>query len=174
MPANTTQIRKAVIEDAPAIARVHVHSWQKAYAHLFSSKDLEQMSIPEKTKLWKKSMDQGLLHTLVAESNKQIIGFISVGPERQTNSSSSNREVWAFYVLPEHWSTGVGQSLWLEAQKKLIAQGTKNIILWVFINNPRARRFYEAAGFTPEPNSMQQFELSGVTLEEIRYTHNLG
>ncbi|WP_215843392.1 GNAT family N-acetyltransferase [Acidithiobacillus montserratensis] len=173
MPANTPQIRKAAIEDAPAIARVHVTSWQKAYAHLFPSKYLEQISVWEKTEMWEKSIEQDVAHTLVARYNKQIIGFISIGPERHINNSSSNLEVWAFYVLPEHWSTWVGQSLWKEAQKILVAQGTPKISLWVFDNNPRAKRFYEAAGCTPELNSVQQFELDGVILEEIRYTQHL-
>lgn len=54
---------------------------------------------------------------------------------------------------------------------KLKEQGHAQIFLWVFAQNPRARRFYEAMGFKTDGESKTlNF---GIPLEVIRYRKEL-
>jgi len=48
--------RPAVIEDAPAIARVHIESWKTTYAGIFPDNLLEQLSIPDRTRFWNETL----------------------------------------------------------------------------------------------------------------------
>ncbi|MEU4360523.1 GNAT family N-acetyltransferase [Promicromonospora sp. NPDC023987] len=54
-------------------------------------------------------------------------------------------ELWALYVLSERHGTGIA-ALLLDKALPLTAPAE----LWVSDANPRARRFYEKHGFTPD------------------------
>ncbi|MEA1854613.1 MULTISPECIES: hypothetical protein [Cytobacillus] len=46
-------IRKAVIEDAMGIAKVHVDSWRSTYATIFPQEYLNRLSYEKRETLWK-------------------------------------------------------------------------------------------------------------------------
>jgi len=46
------------------------------------------------------------------------------------------------------------------------------VSLWAIAGNERAIQFYLAAGFQPEPQSIKEFMLGGVQLQEVRYVFN--
>jgi RimJ/RimL family protein N-acetyltransferase len=52
-------------------------------------------------------------------------------------------------------------------------QGCTTCSLWVFARNERALRFYRAAGFAQESPVAKTFELSGATIEEVRFVARL-
>ena len=45
----------------------------------------------------------------------------------------------------------------------------KTLTLWVLEDNPRARRFYEAVGFTPDGATKSEKLREDVVLHEVRY-----
>ena len=53
-------------------------------------------------------------------------------------------EIVAIHTLPESWGTGLGTAMLTEAQRQI---GNKDMFLWAFKENKRARRFYEKHGF---------------------------
>jgi len=79
----------------------------------------------------------------------------------------------AFYVLPSHWSRGVGRSLWLACLSALVESGFSQVTLWVMQNNLRGIRFYESAGFAAESGYMEEFELGGILLKELRFVRHI-
>ena len=56
-------------------------------------------------------------------------------------------EVFAIYVAAEHWSTGAGRALMQAGVESSDRRRLTEIRLWVFEDNPRARRFYERVGY---------------------------
>lgn len=62
-------------------------------------------------------------------------------------------ELYAIYVDPGWWSTGIGRSLMDEVLAATRAGRYERIGLWVLEKNARARRFYERAGFEPDGGS---------------------
>ena len=162
-------IRPAVLNDAEAIAKVHVLSWQKAYLDILAPDYLAQLSIEERSAMWAKSISQKYLQISVAEIDEMVAGFISIGPSRDDDCTPADKELWAIYVAPQYWSMGVGRNLWLQAEETLKIIATENIYLWVFSQNERARGFYEAVGFKAETNRLDNFYLGGKKVEKIRY-----
>ena len=56
-------------------------------------------------------------------------------------------EIVALYSTEPYWGTGVGQRMMDFALAEIKQLGYGKVTLWVFEDNPRARRFYEKYGF---------------------------
>lgn len=87
------------------------------------------------------------LHVLVTEGGGEVIGFASFGPSRDHDAGVSTAEVYAIYLAPEWFGTGVGRRLFARTVKELSGLGFRDSTLWVLELNDRARRFYEVAGW---------------------------
>jgi GNAT superfamily N-acetyltransferase len=149
-------LRSGTPADAEAVARVQIASWQAAYAHLFSVEQLGAIPLAERTSFWER------FPPIVAEVDGEVVGFVAAG----------DRELYAIYVHPDHWGTGVGRELIHAGEAKLRALGNTAVFLWVFEDNPQARHFYEAAGWSTdgETNEAEQF---GMSAPVVRYTKTL-
>jgi GNAT superfamily N-acetyltransferase len=159
-------IRAGTPEDAEAVARVHVETWRVAYDHVFPREELERMAterVDRRAEMHRRSPP------IVAEADGEIIGFVSVGP---ANDEDADGELYAIYVLPAHWGTGVGRDLIQTAEDRLRELGHEDAILWVLEDNPRARRFYEAAGWLHDGNR-RPIEVFGIEVPEVRYAKPL-
>jgi GNAT superfamily N-acetyltransferase len=81
-------------------------------------------------------------------------------------------EVLALYLDPEAVSKGVGGALLSHAVADFRQRGFRRATLWVLESNERARRFYEAAGWTPD-GARKSEERPGFLLHEVRYQISL-
>jgi GNAT superfamily N-acetyltransferase len=165
------EIRPARVEDAAEIARVHVESWQVAYADVFPAAFLASIDVEARRRLAVKMLKEETPPTLVADVDGRIAGFVSFGESRDDDARGCG-EVYAIYVAPESWRLGLGRELLRHAEETLLGAGFRAAMLWVLEENPRARRFYEAMGWTPDGKS-KQIERGGVETAEIRYRRNL-
>ena len=52
MAFDETSIRAAVVEDAAAIAEVHVASWKTTYKRIFPDSVLEGLSVSDRAHFW--------------------------------------------------------------------------------------------------------------------------
>lgn len=157
-------IRPGTPEDAEAVARVQVASWQQGYAHLFSEEQLSGISLPDRTRFWTR------FPPIVAEVDEEVVGFVNVGPAHHEEDADS--ELSAIYVHPSHWGTGVGRALIEAGEARLREQGFSSAILWVWGDNPRARRFYEAAGWATD-GAEKDAEFWGMSGRVVRYAKRL-
>ena len=165
-------IRSAIPSDAKAIAQVHIRSWQQAYRDLMPSEYLGYLAktLPQRVSYWTNTIQSGDSTLLVAELDKQVIGWISVGASRDPDAAMDNAgEVMALYVLEEHWQTGIGRALWNAGLQSLNEQRHSRLTLWVLVRNDRAIRFYRKAGWAEETETRRNLVRGGVTLEEVRY-----
>ncbi|MBL8352799.1 MAG: GNAT family N-acetyltransferase [Burkholderiaceae bacterium] len=166
------QVRPARPGDARAVAEIHVRAWQAAYAAIVPAEYLASLSIEKHEALWSDGIAKGSPQLLVAVESQQVLGWVSFGPSRDDDASAGVGEVWAFYVAPSAWGSGVGKTLWSHMLPLLQRQGLRRITLWVFPENERAARFYRSLGFTLEPGSARQFTLGGVLLNEVRHVRD--
>ncbi|MEZ4734028.1 MAG: hypothetical protein R3E79_43600 [Caldilineaceae bacterium] len=76
-------VRAAKPADAPAIADVHIVSWQVAYRGLLPDTLLDTLSLEQRTQEWREilALPRGS-RTLVYEEGDRIVGFAGVGPCR--------------------------------------------------------------------------------------------
>ena len=157
-------VRVAVPDDAPAILRVRLDSWEAAYGpylppHVWA----EQRRAADPARLTGGIADG--LRGLVAEVDATIRGYVFHGPSRDDDLAGTT-EIFAIYADPRSWSTGVGRALMTAA---IDAIGTRPITLWVLEVNDRARRFYERAGFAADGARQQAHLPASVELPEVRY-----
>jgi GNAT superfamily N-acetyltransferase len=168
-------VRAAEPADARGIARVHVAAWQAGYEGLLPAPFLAGLSVPKRAARW-----QGILaepsdqraRTLVAERGGSVVGFASVGPSRDDDADPVSGELWAIYVDPQHWGTGIGHVLHVAALEALQADGATSASLWVLQGNDRATRFYERHGWAADGASKTDWR-DDVRLDELRYRTSL-
>ena len=157
-------IRPGTPEDADGAARVHVETWQAAYAHALPADQLAALSVDQRASGWRRWPP-----TFVAEEAGVIVGFIAVGA---TRDGDADAELFSLYVHPDSWGTGIGRALIEAGEHRLRERGHTTAILWVLEDNPRARRFYELAGWTAD-GTEREIELFGFHLPEVRYAKRL-
>jgi GNAT superfamily N-acetyltransferase len=152
-------IRAGTAEDAGAVARVQVRTWQTAYARVFPRERLAELTLDAREAQWRESPP------LVAQVGETVVGFVSVGPCHENESVG---ELFAIYVVPDHWGSGVGRELIAAGEERLRELGYTDAVLWVLEDNPRARQFYERAGWSDD-GERRLITILGVEAPEIRY-----
>jgi ribosomal protein S18 acetylase RimI-like enzyme len=166
------EIRAATVEDAEAIATVHVLSWQSTYRGIMPEKFLSELSVERRSSMWRKSLRAGTPSVLVAYTNEAIAGWIAFGACRDADKGSAWAEVQALYILPEFWGKGIGKRLSDSARRSLRNAGYSFVALWVLSENHHARAFYNRIGFTHD-DSKKVISIDGVWLTQLRYHYSL-
>jgi RimJ/RimL family protein N-acetyltransferase len=75
-------------------------------------------------------------------------------------------------LAPEAWGRGLGRTLLEAATTKLRDSGYREAVLWVLDGNARARRFYEAAGWSADGTAKRE-DMGGTLVTEVRYRREL-
>lgn len=168
-------IRLATVEDAAAIAQVHVASWQEAYKGLLPTNLLNSLSVERRQTWWEKSLadESGEATTLVCEVKNKIVGFCSFGPSRDTDVDKTVGEIYAIYVRAAHWNKGYGYALISQALEMLKSKGLHRATLWLLEGNNRTKKFYERVGFIGERTSKIE-KLGKTTVRERRFNYTFG
>ncbi|MFF2848972.1 GNAT family N-acetyltransferase [Streptomyces sp. NPDC058001] len=172
-----TDLRVRAMRDADceAVAAIRIGGWRTAYAELLPRTYLDALDVTEDAARRRTHLAQGngRVANLVAERDGEVVGWCAHGPGRDDDTHAQDAEVYALYVRPDTFSTGVGRTLLTRAVRDRTADGHRRLLLWVLKENHRARRFYEAAGFTPD-GSEEPFDVEGTAVPEVRYTLPLG
>jgi GNAT superfamily N-acetyltransferase len=144
-------VRRAVRSDARQIAEVHVRAWRAAYRGLLPDEVLDGLSVEDRERSWRELLSDpdGRSFTLVAAGGEPgVEGFCAVAvPSRDHDADALTAEVAATYVAPGRWRTGIGSALLRTALEELRSGGWREVTLWVFAENDRARSFYAKFGF---------------------------
>lgn len=176
------QIRAARREDADAIADVHVASWRAGYAHVFPESVLYADDFDASRRSfwtgWRFAPGHRLAVAVETRpddpSDERVVGFASYGPERERARGFTGRgEVWAFYLHPDAWGTGVATDLLSHTEDRLRAEGFAEAVLWVLDDNPRARTFYERFGWTASGIVADFDDYCEVKVPEVEYRKTL-
>lgn len=119
---------------------------------------LDNLSVADRTSMWERSIPAG--GVWVGLVDDEVVGFAAAGPSREPDAAF---QLYAIYVLPSAWGTRVGFEL-----AEAAVGDERDVVVWVFDENPRARRFYERFGFRADGVSKTE-AVGGATLKEIRY-----
>ncbi|WP_183143320.1 GNAT family N-acetyltransferase [Paraburkholderia sp.] len=162
------EVREANVEDAEAIATVHVATWQAAYIGIIPEQFLNDLTVTGRTAGWQKALGSGRIRVLLAHTGNMLVGWVAFGRCRDEDKDGQWAEVEAFYVLPSWWGKGVGRSLSDAAQTRLRDAGYKHVALWVLAENHRAIAAYQKLGFAHDGTS-KSAQIGGASLVELRY-----
>jgi ribosomal protein S18 acetylase RimI-like enzyme len=188
------EIRPATAADEPIITQIRRETWFAAYAQIIDPEIIERMTAPRGDASAGPGPDRTSLVAVAspgadAAGPGVIVGYASFGPERtvaslaavgsgtspgafsQAGLAGETGELYAVYVSPARWSTGAGRALTDAVLDGLRVAGYRRVVLWTLIENARARRFYDKAGFAPDGATNILPALGHV--EELRYVRDL-
>jgi len=165
-------IREAEAADADAVAAVHVRAWQAAYRGLLPDAYLDALRPQERASRYTfGSPDPAAPRTMIAAIDGAVAGFASFGASRDPDAPHAG-ELFALYVDPGNWRSGVGGALLHDACERLCARGHEEALLWVLAGNERAARFYLARGWRSDGAEREE-DPRGVTARVRRYRRSL-
>jgi ribosomal protein S18 acetylase RimI-like enzyme len=168
------RIRRAAHSDATAIGRVHVETWQSAYAGLLPDAMLAHMSDVRHSAMWARALSDATeaRGIFVADDEATgVVGFGSCGPVRDPPEELDDKarrvgEVYLLYVEPDFQNQGLGRRLLDALFRQLHADGFDTAVLWMLAENP-TRFFYEGLG--GELVGQRTDTFAGVDVDEVAY-----
>ncbi|WP_421843606.1 GNAT family N-acetyltransferase [Mycobacterium sp.] len=163
-------MREAVVDDAMAVAQVHVRSWQQSYRGLIDQDYLDALR-PEDSASRYGFGDPHGPRTMVAVDSETVCGHVTIGQARDADVADTG-EVWSLYVDPSRWGAGIGRILIDAGCGHLRQAGYRHASLWVLSENMRARRFYELAGWWPDGHDRIDI-IGGGSVRQVRYRTDL-
>jgi len=165
------KLRRATADDAPALAKVHVDSWQVAYRGIVPDSHLARFTYQRREEGFRKAIAANLEETYLLEDEENGgcgVAILTIGASRDADlNTTSVGELWGIYITPAYWRKGIGRMLVRETERLLHERGYTQVVLWVLEDNLEARRFYEAVGFVLD-GGRKVVEL-GKPMNAVRY-----
>lgn len=157
-------IRRALPDDAPALARVHQEAWRTAYQGIIPHGALTRMIARRQPQWWTRaaSYGEGLL---VLEFDGQVQGYASFGQTRLRHSTTG--EIFELYLAPVFQGAGLGKRLFLAARRALQDRGYSGLVVWALEENRTACEFYARLGGEPGLTAPERY--GTVTLKRVAY-----
>ena len=168
------QVRFATLQDASAVAALHVRACRAAYAGQVPDAHWDATPMPKRVAYWKEAIEFGEPQVMVAIQGQEMVGFVGFDRSRDPKSKNTTGEIWAIYVAPERIGQGVGLALWDAAREGLEDEGCTDVTVWLPLLHEQTLRFHEVAGFKREMNTARTVPLGGVKVEEVRLKRKLG
>lgn len=140
-------IRPAHLDDAKAVAELHVAVWRHTYHTLAPAKAFVILDEEHRFASWSKRLAAGAGDrvVLLAEGDHGLVGLVAADAPAE-EVFGGRREIKHLYVDPHHKRQGIGRSLLEGLAARLADQGHRSAAAGVVAGNRSAIAFYEAQG----------------------------
>lgn len=140
--------RDATAADLPAIDRVFRQSFCDTFADLYDPADLAAFFASFTPEAWAGEFADPRYRFRVAEVDGEIVGYLKLGPSAlPVETDKRALELRQIYVLKAHHGSGIAAALSEWAIDEARRGGFEELYLTVYVDNHRARRFYDRYGF---------------------------
>ena len=140
--------RDATPPDLRAIDRVFRQSFRDTFAHLYRPEDLAEFLGQFTPEAWAGEFTDPRYRFRVSEVGGEVVGFVKLGPSALPFETKAKAiELRQLYVLKEHHGSGIAVALTDWAIEEARRQGFEELYLTVYVDNHRAKRFYDRYGF---------------------------
>lgn len=140
-------IRDVEPGDEKVLAYIQTESWKAAFKDILSPEDLACYADVDKAE----QMYKHLLEEQIANGRILFVGgkpyCIAYWDKSREEAMMGYAELICIHSLQEQWHKGYGTRMMNYVLNEVRKQGYRNIHLWVFADNVRARKFYESIGF---------------------------
>jgi len=142
------EYRDAGAGDAATLAALFAEAFTDTFGTLYHPADLAAFLAGHTAAHWTAQLADPAYAIRIGEAEGVAGAFVKLGPPslpiERTRPSIELRQL---YVLPAHKGSGAAQAAmdWVIATAR--ARGAQDLFLSVYIDNHRARRFYERYGF---------------------------
>ncbi|MEQ1593576.1 MAG: GNAT family N-acetyltransferase [Casimicrobium sp.] len=159
--------RRATLEDASSVARVHCASWRSTYPGLIPDHVIDAWAdVERRTDGWRRIIAERPETLWLATRDGEVIGFADGGVAREPNDGVAG-QLFGIYLLASAQRNGVGRELVSHVFSDLHRWGFGSARVEVLKGNLPAIRFYEKLGarFVREA----PFEMMGDAMFELVY-----
>ena len=140
-------IRKAIPGDEQELAYIQTESWKAAFAGILSPEELDRCTDLQ-------NVEQMYRNILLSEFCDIAIEFVDGTPhciaawgKNRCDLGDTVAELICIHSLQNNWAKGYGSAMMEYVLAQLQQAQYESVILWVFEENSRARKFYEKHGF---------------------------
>ena len=135
-------IRDATEADIPALAQLHVATWNETYPHVESPPTLAL-----REQQWRQlfARNDGSWFVLLVEENGRLLGFAKGQPYKHADLPQFAGELNKLYLLREYHGRGFGRRLITHVARRFISQGITSMVLFSEPSNPTGG-FFQAMG----------------------------
>lgn len=135
-------VRNAEARDIPRIAEIIIFGKRVAYRDIFQNDAVSFQELQVVSLAGHYSKNHKLLEQMLVYDDGIVKGVIN----RQQRADAI--EICEFYVEPFFLGQSIGTQLLDKTVQEARQQGKSSIYLWVIAENQKARKFYEAHGFS--------------------------
>jgi ribosomal protein S18 acetylase RimI-like enzyme len=140
--------RDATPADAAALDAFFDSVFCETFAHLYSREDLAAFLSSFGIADWEQQLGDPSFAVRIAKVDGILAGYVKIGPMKlPVERVGSSMLLDQLYVQGEHHGSGIARELMDWAIGEARRRGAEALYLTVFIENHRARRFYDRYGF---------------------------
>ncbi len=144
----TPNYRDANREDAAALKALFADSFVETFGHIYRAADLDEFLDANSEDKWRTNLSDPEVAIRVAEIDGELAGFVELAPKQLPHETSAPAlELRRLYLRREAHGTGTADALMAWALDEAARRGAHELLLSVFVDNHRARRFCERYGF---------------------------
>ena len=144
----TVLFRDAAPHDAKALAALGVRTFTETFGQLYTPENLSAFLANHSEQRWREELCDPSFSVRIGEADGKAVAYAKLGPPTLPFEPQGKPiELRQFYVLNDWQGSGASRELmdWVIAEA--ICRGGEDLYLSVFIDNHRARRFYDRYGF---------------------------
>lgn len=142
--------RGATVSDAAIIDRIFDTSFCDTFAHLYKPEDLNAFLTGFGIADWEEELADAAYAFRIGEVDGEAVGYVKLGPMKlpiETNRPSLVLD--QLYILKTYQGVGIAHALMDWAIDEARQRHAAELYLTVYVDNHRARRFYDRYGFEP-------------------------
>lgn len=141
------KIDKVKIGDENILAHIQTASWKEAFAKIISEEDMKKYADINRARemysiLLSKNIGNGFI--LSIDDTPHCIAYFD---KSRDDEFKDYAEIICIHSLASNWGKGYGSIMMERILKDIRQAGFNKVMLWVFEENNRARKFYEKHGF---------------------------
>lgn len=138
---NSLVIRQAAAEDVPALAVLHVKTWNNTYGG-------RSPGIQIRERQWRelfRETDRKWFVVVIENKKRELVGFAKGQHYDSADLPEFNGELNKIYLLRDYQRLGLGRKLVAEVAQRFLDMGITNMVLFGIPQNPSCA-FHEALG----------------------------
>lgn len=144
---DSINIRKVEAGDENILALIQTESWKSAFNKILTKDDLEKYTNLNKAReMYKTILSKNIGNGFIMTVNEKP-HCIAYWDNSRDENMEGYAELICIHSLNDNWGKGYGTVMMDYILRDIKNAGFKKIMLWVFEENNRARKFYEKHGF---------------------------
>lgn len=140
--------RGARLEDAARLDQIFDTVFCDTFAHLYRKEDLDTFLRSYGLQDWEEDLGNPAYAVRIGEVDGEAVAYLKLSPQKlPVETTRPSMVLDQLYVLKEHHGAGIAQALMDWALEEARSRGAEELYLTVYVDNHRARRFYDRYGF---------------------------